>query len=205
MEVAGKSEEFQATVDTESTRSCIAKRVIDSWGNPARIEHSETKLIIANGEENDAVVGEIIASTYFNNGTEVINHKFIVIQKLPVDILIGLDLIAEIGTLQIDAIERVAMDDREMILLNNEIEEFKNENTGTRREIPDSIFEGSILTDKEKDVLRELLIEYADIMASSKKEAVCSKYEATIPMMEGSKPFVRIKPYPIPIHYKETA
>ena len=203
MEVAGKSEEFQATVDTGSTRSCIAKRVIDSWGNPARIEHSETKLIIANGEENDAVVGEITASAYFNNGTEVINHKFIVIQKLPVDILIGLDLIAEIGTLQIDAIERVAMDDREVILLNNEIEEIEDENARTRTEIPDSIFEGSILTDQEKDVLCELLIEYADIMASSKKEAVCSKYEATIPMMEGSKPFVRIKPYPIPIHYKE--
>ena len=203
LETAGKMERFQATVDTGSTRSCIAKKIVDSWGRGMEIKRSDTKLVIANGEENDAVVGETFINARFSNGIEVMDHKFIVIEKLPVDILVGLDLIAEIGTLQIDAVERVAMDDREIIMLNNEIDETTESKIDNEMKIPQEIFEGSILSNHEKDVLRELLIEYADIMAASNKEAVCSKYEATIPMMEGSKPFVRIKPYPIPIHYKE--
>ena len=203
LEAAEKKVQFKATVDTGSTRSCIARKIMRSWNDKIRIDHSNTKLIIANGEENDAVVGEVTMNAYFKNGLDITSHRFIVIENLPVDVLIGLDLIAEMGILQIDAIDRIALDENEVIMLNGTIEKTNSSIEDNKIEIPDAIFEGSILNEEEKRILCELLLEYADIMAASKKEAVCSKYEATIPMLEGSKPFVRIKPYPIPVHYKE--
>ena len=202
LEANGKKFQFKATVDTGSTRSCIAKKTIERWDNNVQIRRSDTKLIIANGEENDSVIGEVTMNAYFKNGLDINSHRFIVIKNLPVDVLIGLDLIAEMGILQIDAVDRIALDENEVIMLNGAVEE-RNDETDKKMEIPESIFEGAILNEREKETLRELLLEYADIMAASKKEAVCSKYEATIPMLEGSKPFVRIKPYPIPVHYKE--
>ena len=203
LEAANKRVRFKATVDTGSTRSCIAKKIMKFWDNNIRIDHSDTKLIIANGEENDAVIGEVAMNAYFKNGLDITGHRFIVIENLPVDVLVGLDLIAEMGILQIDAVDRIALDENEVVMLNGTIEQTDSGTNNNKMEIPDAIFDGSILNEQEKDVLRELLLEYADIMAASKKEAVCSKYEATIPMLEGSKPFVRIKPYPIPVHYKE--
>ena len=202
-----------AVIDSASTKSCVRQQFLKDHKMDGEIEPTEIRLVIADGSQNRSITGQISLDMEFTNGEIVRDHEFVVVHDLPVNVLLGLDCMAKIGPVTIDAHERSARDTFDTTLLNSE----DTNNTASQGQmeitditpsvkmdaIPEAIFKGTILDMEQRQMILDLLNEYRDIMAMTTKDAVCSEYQATIPVLEGSKPYIRIKPYPIPIHFRE--
>ena len=209
-----------AVIDSASTKSCISHKFLNENKMEEGIEPTQIRLVIADGSQNRSVIGQTNLDMELANGTVIQNHEFIVIHDLPVNVLLGLDCIAKIGPVTINAQARSVRDTFDTTLMNTEdtegntihekmemVDIISDQNNTTSSDsselIPEAIFKDTILGADERQVIIDLLNEYRDIMAMTTKDAVCSEYQATIPVLEGSKPYIRIKPYPIPIHFRE--
>ena len=202
-----------AVIDSASTKSCISHQFLKDNKMEGGIQPTQVRLIIADGSQNRSIIGQTNLDMELANGTIIQGHEFIIIHDLPVNVLLGLDCMAKIGPVTINAQEKSVRDIFDTTLINTgstcdsaaleQMEIIDTTTSGSVESIPEAIFKGTILEIEERQSVIDLLNEYRDIMAMTTKDAVCSEYQATIPVLEGSKPYVRIKPYPIPIHFRE--
>ena len=196
----------QGVLDTGSKRSCVSKEFVESNLLSKWIEENDNKLIGVNGELTN-VSETIPAQIVFKNGTSI-HHEWIVVESLPVSILIGTDIMKQHGPITLDFEKNTVQDASDAVLLNTAGDaggQTANDVNDNKQNIPTKIFDGSKLTASEKEKVRELLIEFSDIIIAHNKEAICKNYEASIPILDTAEAFTHVKPYPIHLNYQDRA
>ena len=167
------------------------------------MREKERTLIGADGQFK--ITHEIEATAKLLNGS-VIEGVFGILNTADVDVIIGCDIQKDLGPVTVDVKAGSVRDRNGVVLLTKEPKETdKNRNNQPKLEIPESIFEGAQINDKQKRMIHDLLLEYTDIMVTPNTQAVCASVQATIPSIEGSMPFCSVKPYPIPPNQRERA
>ena len=205
----------QGVLDTGSKKSCINKSFIHDNNLTNWVEENENKVIGVNGEP--LIINETIsADILFKNGTAT-RHSWILMDSLPVTILIGTDIMRAHGSITVDFEKGTVTDSYNMVLLNDTQEgicdlskiepdsDCPEKPKTNEREIPESIFDGSKMDEHQRKRVKEVLSRFSDIIITKNEDAVCTNFEATIPILETAEPFTYQKPYPIDLNYQEPA
>ena len=184
-------------IDTASNRTCINRAFVIKHGLEPFLCRTHSKVKCSSG---DSVITEWeIPNTkiIFHNHKRSIIVTLCVIEKLPVPLLIGMDSLQTLQEINLDLKNQLVHKDNIVLINSEQSQEGLN--------IPDSIFEDSIMTDIEIYQVKKLLNEYKDIFCVGNKDAVCKNYVANIPMIEGKEDFVYCPSRNIPIHYRARA
>ena len=195
-------------VDTASDRTCMNRKFVTKHGLEKAINVKRNTITGSNGKQFKTA-GEVESSIEFNNGISM-NSQICVIDELPVQVLLGVDCLARLGTLKLNAKEKTVMDQNGICLINKSNEEKEqemvhSEDNGADFHISESVFEDSVMTADEIQAMKALMVEYRDIFCEKKKEAICENYLATIPLKEELGTYIYTPSTTLPLHYVERA
>ena len=199
IEIDNKIINTHGVVDTASDRTCVNMRFINKHKLKEKLRKNNSSITSSNGERF-RTTSVLEAMLQFRNNKKM-KSRICVIEELPVQVLIGLDCLARLGTIQFNANQNRVMDSNGICLLNKET---KSADTNDFN-FPTSVFADSVLNNEEINKMKKLILEFRDIFCEKKKEAICETYEATIPLKEELGEYIYTPATTIPLNYQTRA
>ena len=210
MQFKNKSISTHGIIDTASDRTCVSNKFVNKHKLENELSTTYSNITGSNGEQF-RTNGSLEANIIFKNKNQM-KSKICVIKNLPVQVIIGLDCIARLGTIRLNARHGTISDSSGICLINKEPDGMENtrskksiSSTVEEMNIPENVFKNTSMTEDEINKMKKLINEYRDIFCEKKKEAICGSYMASIPLKKELGEFIYTPAASIPLAYRERA